>query len=410
MFICRTSLGKALIICGLISTLVLSGCQGTATVTPVPETTSAPTETTIATLAPTETATTKPTNTASPTATAKPTVVLSDEAPFTLGMPVLYAKGGDLWCSSLDGENILQLTQDDALNLVAPPPPSGVGPALSWTCKPNVSPDGRWIAYNPYSGQDSTRIILLSTVEGMSPQTVMRTCYGVWSPDSTRLAFAPNLENPFNKDLRPSVYVYDLTTQSSTIYYPNEGDEAAWGKINTFLWAPDGNSITFRGLADFETEGEQPDSHEAQVFTIDLTSGSSEAVGEVWVSIASNQTFCLDSEGNFTTDADSGVICSLDYSYFTSPNGLWTYSRRQSSENEGATTIAVLDADENVLWERDLEFSPGKVRWSSDGAYLLIDGDDMTGPIWRLASDGSGELEQVVDEGYLLDVVADWAE
>ena len=49
--------------------------------------------------------------------------------------------------------------------------------------------------------------------------------------------------------------------------------------------------------------------------------------------------------------------------------------------------------------------------WSPDGAYLLLDGPDTTGeftrplsPIWRLAADGMGELEVLVEGGYLVEV------
>lgn len=58
-----------------------------------------------------------------------------------------------------------------------------------------------------------------------------------------------------------------------------------------------------------------------------------------------------------------------------------------------------------------------RVFWSPVGEYLLLDGPDTTveftrplSPIWRLAAERSGELEVLVESGYLLDVVPQWVE
>ncbi len=398
----RSRLRKSTFACSLISALVLSGCQVPATVTPVPEATSAPTETPIATLATTETATTTPTNTASPTATAKPTVVISDEKPFTIGMPIFYVSGGDLWCSDLEGENALQLTEDDALDLVAPPPASGVNTTLSSICKPSVSPDGLWVSYHPRTEFGST-MVLIPTVKGVSTRRIDNTCYGVWSPDSTRLAYTPHM------DIESVIYVYDVYTHNRISYYPPD-NENTWYFANPLLWAPDGQALFFRGTTEpLNTEDTEIDYNIHNVIRLDIQTGISQVVGTVRTSIASSQTFCLDSKGNFTTDIENGAICSKDRNYPISPNGLWIYQVSSEAQN---TTISMMDVERNVIWERELDFgtSQSRVHWSLDGEYLLIDDYSMTTPIWRLASDGSSELEQVVDEGYLLDVVSSWTE
>lgn len=58
-----------------------------------------------------------------------------------------------------------------------------------------------------------------------------------------------------------------------------------------------------------------------------------------------------------------------------------------------------------------------RIFWSPSGTYLLLDGPDTTVeftrpllPIWRLAADGMEELEVMVDSGYLMAVVPQWAE
>jgi hypothetical protein len=48
------------------------------------------------------------------------------------------------------------------------------------------------------------------------------------------------------------------------------------------------------------------------------------------------------------------------------------------------------------------------VAWSPDGTYILLDDSQARSPIWRFPADGTGEPEVVVENGYLLDMVAAW--
>ncbi len=384
----------------ILCSLLLSACQQTVTVTPIPikALTSEPTATTAV----------EATNTPSPTATAEvatATPASTSETLVTASRPLLYASGGDLWCSDMSGENRLQLTHDDALNLVAPPPSSGVDVALSWGCAPTVSPDGRWLTYSLQSSW--MRTLMVMSLEDGSLQEVDNTCYGIWSPDSTRLAYAANLDSPANEGLEPVLYVYNVLTQERITYYPPD-DENTWEFASAILWAPDGNSLAFRGTSEIiYKDGEYTGEGLCNVIKLDLLTGESTVVGTVWTAIASSQTFCLDSEGNFTTDRELGVVCSRTYTSYTSPNGLWTYNISTEASN---STVSMLDAEGDLIWKRALDFSisPDRIHWSLDGTYLLIDDYNMTTPIWRLAADGSGELEQIIEEGYLLQVVSPW--
>ena len=46
--------------------------------------------------------------------------------------------------------------------------------------------------------------------------------------------------------------------------------------------------------------------------------------------------------------------------------------------------------------------------WSADGQYLLLDNDQVHSPIWRMRADGQGGPEQLMADGFLIDVVPQW--
>ena len=377
-------LALALAVC-----LVLTACQTPtlATTTPPPDASSTPTS------APT------------------PTVMTSSNAEplLTQGLPVLYVRDGDLWCSDLSGTETLQLTQDDALNIMEPAPIEGAVGALNAYYRPNLSPDGRWIAFYHHSNYGFLTIAL-PLAEDETRQLIDNTCYGVWSPDAARLAYAPNMQMTQNLNRTPVVCVYDVTTRTRKTYYPPEGQD--WSDLGSshsaILWAADGQSITFRCRAEASSAAE--DQYETDVVRLDLSSGLSEIVGHVtWVS-ENQAVFCLDSVGQFTTDAALAATCSTDEeSPYTPADG------RQVSITTLAGTagsiITMRDAEGVVLWVNETGITVNKVLWSPNDAWLLLDDDtDMDTPIWRLSADGSGEPEQIVAEGYLYAVVPAWAE
>ena len=49
-----------------------------------------------------------------------------------------------------------------------------------------------------------------------------------------------------------------------------------------------------------------------------------------------------------------------------------------------------------------------KVFWSPDGGYLILDDDGNRSPIWRTKADGTGDVETILEDGFLLDVVLQW--
>lgn len=57
---------------------------------------------------------------------------------------------------------------------------------------------------------------------------------------------------------------------------------------------------------------------------------------------------------------------------------------------------------------RDLAADLFPVGWSPDGQYLFLDDGRGDSPIWRLPAGGRGELEAIIDDGYLLAIVDSW--
>ena len=58
--------------------------------------------------------------------------------------------------------------------------------------------------------------------------------------------------------------------------------------------------------------------------------------------------------------------------------------------------------------QRDLATDLFPVGWSPDGQYLFLDDGRGDSPIWRLPAGGRGDLEAIIDDGYLLAIVDAW--
>jgi hypothetical protein len=58
-----------------------------------------------------------------------------------------------------------------------------------------------------------------------------------------------------------------------------------------------------------------------------------------------------------------------------------------------------------VGWQRELPVGLFPVGWSPDGQFILLDDAAVASPIWRLAADGTGEPEVVVEDGRLVELI-----
>ena len=68
--------------------------------------------------------------------------------------------------------------------------------------------------------------------------------------------------------------------------------------------------------------------------------------------------------------------------------------------------LTVIDPATGVVgWQRELPVGLFPVGWSPDGQFILLDDAAVASPIWRLAADGTGELEVVVEDGRLVELI-----
>lgn len=65
-------------------------------------------------------------------------------------------------------------------------------------------------------------------------------------------------------------------------------------------------------------------------------------------------------------------------------------------------------ATEVVLWQREISWTFRHITWSPDGRYLFLDDDLDRSPIWHISADGSGDLETVIEDDFLLGVIPQW--
>ncbi len=324
------------------------------------------------------------------------------------GLAVLFARDDDLYRTDAGGEVVEQLTTGGRL---------GWGMAANdadWWLEammqpPRVSPDGYAIAFAPHS----TTVVVAGVQRPLlsTPLEFPGTGVLAWSPDSRWLAYAVD-ENGLE---RSQLAVYDLYNQTTALLL-----DEAMPDIRNLAWSPDSSRIAFGCcfVEDFDDDGEYLGTETGELRVVRVGTHRLETAGSLWSSIGGGtQGFCWTQDNQIVgltaeDAADLSSQCSTLPDGSTTPDGqrrfFVTGPPQPDAAGETVYTLVVEDVTAGELWRRDLEPGLWPRAWSSDGTYILLDDDANHSPIWRIRADGTGELEVLLEDAYLLAVVPAW--
>ncbi len=374
--------------------------------------------------------------------------------PTTADLPILFYHRGNLLRTDVAGSAVQPLV----------PVSAGGEPGAYFAANPpQVSPDGRWLLDHVAAGQTtgSWRLFDVATGERVAAGRGQSRLSPTWSPDSQAFAFL---------DARGvCIYTIESAAEACTPIADSNGTlsdliAAAWSpdgatialaqmdtsveccRVTVWLDALDGGDPYEVAIIDPPA---QASTHEMIEWLADgrllLKSTSADApsllydpadgsriIYEGWVRAASPDGRWLLHDSGAVSGPDGATLFTLPANdacprpLLTGANWAWSPDGAQLAFLLNCAAAAqdswlyVLDAATGEIRRQKALPTPDealypldRVFWSPDGAYLLLDGVDTTAestrplsPIWRLAADGSGELEVVVASGYLVDVVA----
>lgn len=323
----------------------------------------------------------------------------ANAATINSGAYLFFARDADLWRARPDGSGIEQLTfgglfqrdpNDD--NLV-------------FLHNPLVSPDGRFITFS-----NDFETLYLVDITGKQPVQPLsaRSDEVAWSPDSQQLAYL---------DPQGTITVLDVATGVLTTLANQPRFD-----VGNLVFAPDGRSLAYHCCF---TDQESPTTGEIRVIT--LANGQEDTVGETWSSIGGGSPpLCWIGPDEVTTadkiQADYPDDCSHAYngSSTISPDGTQQLSLGLLSPDDNVyfrRLIVQNTATDEVVWQRDFDVILRRAVWSPDGPllFLHVAGDESwprngtsDDAIYALATDGSGDLQLVLENAVLLDVIPAW--
>ncbi len=337
-----------------------------------------------------------------------PTPILPTLTPastLNTGPIILFAVDDDLWQTTLYGNQVDRITDGRILNW-------GMGQGDDWLLAakwrpPQASPDGRWITVSP-TGRD---IILVDVATGVQQQVSLPGApVATWSPDSRYFAYSPDSSVSSSSD---DLYLYDIQTQQSRHLLQLDKDDGVG--IVSIVWSPDGRFIAFGCCFNADTNN---GAFTGKVQQIEVATGNIETVREMWSSIGGGYPeLCWTVDGpmileSIKEEVDGSFPCSYRQRVNTkSPDGDLMVSLSPASLDDafwtGPSLLTIkMSLTDSVLWQYEIEENVKRIAWSPDSQYLFLDNDQNSSPIWRVKADGLSELEIVVDDGYLLDVIA----
>jgi len=439
-----THVSRTLAVIILLLVVLGAGCDLVPQATPLPISTTSPMSmpTLTAALTHTSTATPQPTLTPKPTRTSTPTPV---PLPTPTGDPVvLFFRDDRLWLTDVQSSGIESCP---AVELPERPERSLIDAILFHHHLFGFSPDRRWLYVGSGPGHGALLFDLhtytASAVEPLGPPRVS------WAPDSQRFAFvrARLLSSTNELVYEGRLCLYDTTTLSwseMAIPVPQPWDLA---------WSPTGRHVT---ICEGVWGGEE------EVWLIDVVDQTAKQIGSCsggsyeggWLVDETRQVLsvCWSVDGQRLAMRQSDnrwLVYALGdgSTRLVEPAALATAAWNVELL-QGYLAYAALSPDSRhvarasrptSLWEENWWTKPSEVRiddqqtgqtmhrwsipgpvtivrWSPDGQYLVLNILDTEkvvnmeeGPvrsaIWRLRADGTGKLESIVDDAFLLEVL-----
>jgi len=334
--------------------------------------------------------------------------------PMAEGRSILYIHDDDLWRADLDGAPAERLTTGGALGWQVP--------SLGWQqllacCRPQVSPDGRWISYI-MRVDGIPQAVLQPVGHEEDPLTIVGVHTVVWSPDSRRVALVREGDTQWAPDEASPLLVYDLA--AGQMMEPLDGVEGDWPGMGQLAWSPDGAALAFACCGEgISEDGSIREDAYRRVYWVDVSSGEVHAAGKTDEGLASLSPLCWETREGLATElddarSDPARACSAELPQCDAGACIHPVSGRLAhmefaSGQPGAVRLRVAGSNERTLWERDLAVSGlRQVHWSPDGRWLLLDDERPDTPIWRLAADGSGDLEPIIEDAILVRTTPRW--
>ena len=365
-------------------------------------------------------------------------------------LTVLFYTEGDLWRTDLQGIRVQRLTTGAVYQ-----PQSGEEVwRMVWYQPPHVSPRGRWLAVpapraiHLFDLREQTSATVTLPTDGRDPPEI------AWSPDGQCLAYV----------LDGRLWIYNLSQHTSHALFAAE--DRLWGT----LWSPDGCCIATIALEETtccrgtvwvvnaangkaQEAGPASPPPEGAIGHVVWWSPSGDRllIGGLGASSSSIYDLTDDTttkmevsaigwspDGRYLLTGDFALIDALTgqphvslrptkptcqqkkgpKSWAWSPGGRYlagiAHCQPSTEESRALNWIYVMDVEKGeTLWRYSTGFDLEVVQWSADGTHLVVDVLDPAGEastVWRLRADGNGEMEQVVEKGFLLRVVPQWGQ
>ena len=318
------------------------------------------------------------------------------------GATLFFTRDADLWRAQPDGSGLEQLTTGGFF--VHDP----LDDNIVFFRDPIVSPDGRFITFI----NDFGTLNLIDVTGAQPVQTLDATDDEIaWAPHSHLMAYA------YQSKLR----LFHVTTgEVETLH------DSPIAGLGNMVFSPDGRFLAYSCC--FTSTGEDSGVSTGEIRVLKLLDGSETTVGETWSSIGGGTpTLCWTTDNEVMTIDDERLEnpsrCSFQAKGISalSPDGtqIAYLSTLNAADDVYFRRLTVKDSTtDEILWQRDFDVLLRHVSWSVDSQQLFLHAaEEQWWPangtrddaIYTLPTNGSGDLELVLENAVLLDVIAAWS-